>query len=259
MRASHLYLIFFWVASCQSTPTIGSVQAKEPAKSAPTSATAPAKETSAPATSQSLPTVPIIDSFVPFDDERKRLTLEYIRAHYDPKATDITIDPKVIVIHWTGTGGSAKNIIDGFSRTYVNKGRTEVRKGGELNVSSQFVIDRDGTIYRLMEETTMARHCIGLNRVAIGVENVGDGDKHPLTDAQLSANIALVRYLKAKFSQIEYLIGHFEYRQLEGTPLFVELDPKYRSAKPDPGPEFMKKLRAGVGDLGLQGPLAGKK
>ena len=39
----------------------------------------------------------------------------------------------------------------------------------------------------------MARHCIGLNHVAIGIENVGDGEKLPLTPAQVQADAALVR------------------------------------------------------------------
>jgi N-acetylmuramoyl-L-alanine amidase len=77
-----------------------------------------------------------------------------------------------------------------------------------------------GPFFQLMPETWMARHCIGLNQVAIGIENVGDGQKFPLTDAQATANAALVRYLKARYP-IEYLIGHMEYRRMEGTALFA--------------------------------------
>jgi N-acetylmuramoyl-L-alanine amidase len=104
-----------------------------------------------------------------------------------------------------------------------------------------------------MPETWMARHCIGLNHVAIGIENVDDGQKFPLTDAQATANAALVRYLKARYP-IEYLIGHMEYRRMEGTALFAERDPKYRNNKPDPGNDFMRKVRALVEDLKLQEP-----
>jgi N-acetylmuramoyl-L-alanine amidase len=73
-----------------------------------------------------------------------------------------------------------------------------------------------------MPETWMARHCIGLNRVAIGIENVGDGAKYPLTDRQVEANASLVRYLAGKYS-IAYLLGHNEYRRMEKTPLFWNL------------------------------------
>src|SRR5262249_58670166 len=41
----------------------------------------------------------IVDKPIPFDDERVRLTLEYRRQHEDPEATDLTIEPKVIVLH----------------------------------------------------------------------------------------------------------------------------------------------------------------
>jgi N-acetylmuramoyl-L-alanine amidase len=249
------YFIFLLLPllSCQASSPINKAQATPTNTSAPTSK----EPDSAP---KSEPTGPkIVDKFIPFGEERQRLTLEYIQDHYDPKATDINIEPKMIILHWTGGGGSAKGTIATFSGTYIESGRKEVKRGGDLNVSSQFVIDRDGTIYRLMPETTMARHCIGLNRVAIGIENVGGGEKLPLTNAQLSSNIALVRYLKEKYPDIEYLIGHLEYRQFEGHPLFTELDPKYRNNKPDPGPEFMKKVREAVKDLKLDGPPEEKK
>ena len=122
-----------------------------------------------------------------------------------------------------------------------------------MNVSAHFVVARDGTVLRLLPETWMARHVIGLNHVAIGVENVGDLDRYPLTDAQLEANVRLVRYLASNYG-IRYLIGHHEYRAFEGSPLFVERDPGYRNRKGDPGPAFMARLRARVAGLGLKGP-----
>ncbi|HUR37026.1 MAG TPA: peptidoglycan recognition family protein [Terriglobales bacterium] len=202
--------------------------------------------------------LPIIDRPIVFDQERKDLTLAYRRQHQDPKATDIIIAPKMIILHHT-----AINTFDAtwkyFNNVRAEAARTQLASAGDVNVSAHFVVDRDGTIYRLMPETWMARHSIGLNHVAIGIENVGDGDKFPLTDAQVEANIALVRYLKGKYPAIEYLIGHHEYRKMEkmeGTPLFLELDPKYRNQKPDPGPAFMEKVRERVKDLELKGPPA---
>ena len=50
------------------------------------------------------------------------------------------------------------------------------------------VTDTDGTIYRLMPEDRVGRHAIGLNHVSIGVENVGDGKRWPMTAAQVAAN-----------------------------------------------------------------------
>lgn len=120
-----------------------------------------------------------------------------------------------------------------------------------LNVSAHFLVDRDGTIYRLVPETRMARHCIGLNYDSIGIENVGGGKAAPLTDQQVRANAALVRYLVRKHPTIRYLLGHMEWRRFEKAPFFRELDPTYRNAKADPGWRFMRALRQRLAGLGL--------
>jgi len=194
----------------------------------------------------------IVDRPINFNEERIQLTIAYRRIHQDPKISDVIIQPKMIILHWTNVN-SLTSAWNYFNRTRAEEERPELAAAGEVNVSAQFLVDRDGTVYRLMPENWMARHCIGLNHVAIGVENVGDGGKFPLTDAQVQADAALVRYLAKKWP-ITHLIGHMEYRQMEGNPYFVELDPKYRNRKPDPGAEFMKRVRALVVDMKLQGP-----
>ena len=194
----------------------------------------------------------IVDKPIPFDDERARLTLAYRRQHSDPDATGIAIEPKVIVLHYTA-GGTAEGTFEYFSGNRMEAGRSKLAAAGDVNVSAHFLVDRDGTIYRLMPETRMARHCIGLNHIAIGVENVGDDNKWPLTDAQVEANARLVRHLAARFP-ITHLVGHSEAARLEGKIYFHERDPNYRNAKPDPGPRFMKLVRARLGDLKLKGP-----
>ncbi len=194
--------------------------------------------------------IEIVDRPVHFDAERRALTLDYRRAHQDPAARDITITPKVIVIHHTAFDTLAASFAY-FDRTRIEAGRRQIAKAGAVNVSAHFLVDRDGTIYRLMPETWMARHCIGLNHVAIGIENVGGNEKSPLTDAQLAADARLVRSLVARFP-ITHLIGHHEYRHLEKHPYFVERDPAYRTRKIDPGAAFMRALRARLSDLTLR-------
>ncbi len=193
----------------------------------------------------------IIDKPIPFDDERVRLTLAYRRQHSDPDAQDITIEPRVIVLHYTA-GGSAKGTFEYFSGNHMEAGRVQLAAAGDVNVSAHFLVDRDGTIYRLMPETRMARHCIGLNHIAIGIENVGDEHRWPLTDAQVEADARLVRHLAAQYP-ITHLIGHSEAARLEGKIYFQERDPRYRNSKPDPGEAFMARVRAEVADLGLKG------
>lgn len=190
----------------------------------------------------------IIDRPIPFGPERRALTLQYIRQHYDPEASVIAIVPRMIVVHWTD-GPTLASALATFTPARLS-GRTDIRKGGPLNVSSQFVVDRNGTIYRLMSETQLARHVIGLNWLAIGIENVG-GPRLPLTSAQLAANAWLVRDLARRFS-IEYLIGHLEYSRFRGSALWRERVRGYFTGKDDPGPAFMARLRARVADLKLK-------
>ncbi len=199
-----------------------------------------------------LGSVPISDRLISFDDERKKLTIEYRRIHQDPKADSIEIAPKLIVLHYTA-GNSANGTWRYFNKTKMEGARAKLAKAGRVNVSAHFLVDRDGTIYRLVPENWMARHTIGLNHIALGVENVGDGKKYPLTKAQVKANIALVRELASRHS-ITHLIGHYESAKMESHEYWLELDPKYRNKKSDPGAAFMKSVRAGLKDLKLKGP-----
>ena len=198
------------------------------------------------------PTIAIVDAPMKWTAERERLTLAYRRQHSDAAATDVTIAPTVIVLHYTG-GNSAKGTRSYFDNPTIEASRKELARAGRVNVSSHYVIDRDGTIYRLQPETRFARHCIGLNHIAIGIENVGNATEHPLTDAQVTANAALVRDLAARFP-LTHLVGHHEVMGMKRSPLYQELDPHYGNDKPDPGAAFMAKVRALVGDLALSGP-----
>ena len=195
----------------------------------------------------------IIDRPIKFGIDRIAMTRQYIQQHYDLNVSDITITPKIIVLHWT----AIMNLHDAFKRLEgetLFHDRSDIANAGQLNVSAHFIVDRDGTIYRLMPETWMARHVIGLNYSSIGIENIGgEHNTHEdLTPAQVRANIVLVRYLKNKYPGITYLIGHHEYRSMESSPLWLEQDSNYRTLKADPGNAFMTQVRHGVRDLGLQ-------
>lgn len=198
--------------------------------------------------------IAIVDKPVPFSAERIQLTREYIKQHYGRDASNIEIVPRIIVLHWTA-GPTFAGSYNTFVPATLAGSRADLARVSDLNVGIQFLVDRDGTIYRLMPETWMGRHVIGLNYNAIGVENVG-GAKNvdDLTPAQRAANIRLVRYLARKYPTIHYLIGHHEYRTFEGHPLWLERDSTYRTGKSDPGDAFMTAVRTGVADLHLEGP-----
>jgi beta-N-acetylhexosaminidase len=194
------------------------------------------------------------DRPIQFSSERESGTMQYIEVHYGQSPEDISIDPRIIVLHWTAIDGFEESFAAFDPETLLGS-RPGLGGPDEVNVSIQFLVDQDGTVYRLMPETWMARHCIGLNYSAVGVENVGGGGGvDNLTDKQIAANIRLVRYLAEKYPTIRYLIGHSEYQRFEGHPLWLELDTSYRTEKIDPGDRFMTAVRNAVADLGLEGP-----
>jgi len=181
---------------------------------------------------------------IQFNEERITLTQQYQLTHYGIDSKSIEIEPKIIVLHWT----SIEKLKDTF-RTFNQPSlpKDSIRRKdlpGDLNVSSHFVVDRDGTIYQLMPETWMARHVIGLNHFAIGIENIGGIDnKDDLTNAQVKANAFLVCYLKNKYPKIKHIIGHNDYLNFKNTSLWLEKDPNYQTDKFDPGPTFVKKVK----------------
>lgn len=190
----------------------------------------------------------IIDKPITWNDEREQLSLQYLKERHGLEKTEATIEPQMVVVHWTAIA-NIEVTFDVFNPTTLG-GRADLRGASNLNVSSQFLIDRDGTIFRLLPDTTFARHVIGLNYLAIGIENIGS-DTMPLTKAQLDANEQLIRYLKRKYP-IDYVIGHHEYQNFQTTDLWKETDPDYRTIKTDPGDKFMEQLRKKLTDLNLK-------
>lgn len=187
----------------------------------------------------------IIQKRIPVTERRIELTKQYTQMHYGFKAADMG-KPRIIVLHWTG-GGTVETIYNAFYPDVLPSYRDWHKPYGAVNISAHFVVDRDGTIYQLFDETFIARHCIGMNYHAIGIENIGGiAGQEDLTNEQLESNILLVKYLQRKYSSIDLVIGHYEYRGYEGTPYFTELIPSYRNIKLDPGKEFMRLLRLGL-------------
>jgi N-acetyl-anhydromuramyl-L-alanine amidase AmpD len=192
-------------------------------------------------------TLRIFDKPITWNAEREQLSLNYLKERHGLVQTTATIKPQMVVVHWTAIP-TIEVTFDVFNPITLG-GRADLTGASNLNVSSQFLIDRDGTIFRLLPETTFARHVIGLNYLAIGIENIGSDDM-PLTKAQLDANEKLIRYLKRKYP-IDYVIGHHEYQRFQKTALWKETDPNYRTVKSDPGDTFMNKLRKKLSDLNL--------
>ncbi len=192
----------------------------------------------------------IINKPIQFGKTRISLTRQYRCKHYKLCTKSIKIVPRMIVLHWT----AEPTLQQAYQTLYpaTLSGRSDIEKASTLNVSAHYLVARNGVIYKLMPDNWMARHVIGLNYLAIGIENVGGTGGHQnLTPAQVNANVYLIRMLKHKYPSIKYLIGHSEYRQFRNTPLWKETDPDYITSKIDPGPKFMHQVRKRVKCLDL--------
>lgn len=190
----------------------------------------------------------VFEKPITWNEEREQLSLQYLKERHGLDQKEAVIKPTMVVVHWTAVN-SIESTFDVFDSPTLG-GRADLTNASNLNVSSQFLIDRDGTIFRLLPETTFARHTIGLNYTAIGIENIG-GPEDPLTKEQLKANEMLIRHLRKKYP-IDYVIGHHEYQNFQETDIWKEADPNYRTVKTDPGDSFMQKLRKNLEDLNLK-------
>ena len=187
--------------------------------------------------------IPFTDKFILWTEHRDELIDEYTLKHYGMICREIT--PQAVVVHWTAFG-----TLESVWKYFYAEEMPDDE--GRLNVASQFIVDRDGTIWRLMPETNFARHIIGYNHCAIGIENVGGYDgREDLTEAQLESNVRLIKYLHEKYPTIKYVFGHYQQDKARASGLYIENVAGYYSIKTDPGPIFMRGLRTQLESDGL--------
>jgi N-acetylmuramoyl-L-alanine amidase len=191
-----------------------------------------------------------VDRPIIWTEQRTQLSLEYLEKRHGIVQSSPAITPRMVVVHWTAIP-TLDGSFNAFNPELLPGSRPELQQASALNVSVPYLVDRDGSIFRLMPDTLFGRHCIGLNYMSIGIENVGNGKSHKLTRAQLEANISLIRSLADAYP-IEYLIGHHEYGKFRTSELWRETDSSYFTHKVDPGKKFMRKLRRGLKDLDLR-------
>jgi len=189
----------------------------------------------------------IIDKPIVFDAQRKFLTAVYREKHTgdcDHRKDGIdyclNIKPKLIVVHMTGLNTLEESFAY-LKEPVLREERynLEKRSYDRLNVSAHFLIDKNGTVYRLMPENYMARHAIGLNHNSIGIENVGlNGFETP---EQVNSNVKLINYLKNKH-KIEMVLSHSEISNLIGTKYYIEKEEAYFREK-DCGKSIAEKIK----------------
>ena len=148
---------------------------------------------------------PIHHDPVPFGADRKRQMRAYARRHYG--IDDFRLKaPKVIVQHVT-VSSTYSSVFNTFAS---NAPDPELRE--RPGVCTHFVIDRRGTIHRLVSLKLMCRHTVGLNYTSIGIEHVGRNDAEVISNArQMSASLRLTRWLQSRYGiATRNVIGHSE-------------------------------------------------
>lgn len=147
----------------------------------------------------------IVQKPIALTDQRRQDTVEYAERHYGIRTATIA-DPDVIIQHYTVT----PDVPSTYSIFAPNKPDVELKERPGL--CSQFIIDRDGTIYQLTPVTFMCRHTVGLNYTAIGIEHVGSSDREVLSNPpQMRASLALTRWLRCRSRiSVDNVIGHSE-------------------------------------------------
>ncbi len=140
---------------------------------------------------------------IPFGPARLAETRAYAKRHYGVDSWRL-VRPHVIVEHYTAS--------DTFASAYATFASNASNLGEQPGVCAHFVIDRDGTIYRLVPPSIICRHTVGLNYTAIGIEHVGTSDGQILADRrQLDASLRLTLWLMSRYGiRLRNVIGHNE-------------------------------------------------
>jgi N-acetyl-anhydromuramyl-L-alanine amidase AmpD len=74
----------------------------------------------------------------------------------------------------------------------------EFQKSDGRQVSAHYVIDRNGDIYQMVNDSDRANHCMGANESSIGIEHVGT-ETDSLNAPQAAASAALIRWLLEQY------------------------------------------------------------
>ena len=175
-------------------------------------------------------------------DKYIELLKQYNKDNYN---LDIYLleNPTMIVIH-TSECKTLDILVNTFESDIL-LGRKDITNYGQVNVGSHFLIDTNGMVFNNMPLDYIARHVIGFNYTAIGIENVGL-KKDGFTLEQIEANKSLIKFLKSIYPSIKYIIGHYEYND-ETKEHYKTMIKNYDKShnlpdRFDPGQKIMSKI-----------------
>lgn len=192
--------------------------------------------------------------------------VQAIVEHPSPNHGERSLPVSMIVIHYTETEGCDEAL------------RTLCDPSSPHPVSAHYLIDRDGTSYRLVDESRRAWHAgrsfwkgiEDCNSASIGIELVNSGSE-AFPSAQIGALASLCADIMARHA-ITDIVGHSDIapgRKRDPGPLFpwkafLEMLDSYRrtpnistdGAIADMAAEISRQRASSSGDLALTGCLA---
>ena len=181
---------------------------------------------------------------IPYGGKRKRQMASYSKRHYGDRAWRLRRgDVRALVLHYTA--GPT------YSSAWSTFASNAPALGERPGVCSQFVVDKDGTIYQLTRLSVRCRHAIGLNHRSIGIEMVQEDAGGPAATAeaildrrrQAEAAVRLVAWLKRRYGvAMRDLIGH----AMANDSRFFEERTGWRNDHSDWRPKQVRKFRKRV-------------
>ncbi|HQR78736.1 MAG TPA: peptidoglycan recognition family protein [Actinomycetota bacterium] len=161
----------------------------------------------------------IVQKAIPYGKQRKKQMAGYAFRHYGVRTWQLT-DPKVVVLHFTvsSTYQSAWHTFANNAPAPGPAGSKPERPGG----CTQFIVDKDGTIYQLVPLGTMCRHAIGINHRSVGIEFVEETSARNILarSKQRRAGLRLVRWLQWELGiSTANVLGH---ATVNASPYFQE-------------------------------------
>jgi hypothetical protein len=100
--------------------------------------------------------------------------------------------------HSSRNGAKIKMIVLHCTEANAQNTLAEFKNPNGRQVSAHYVIDVNGDIYQMVEDSERANHARGANQNSIGIEHVRGADQ-PIADAQAAASARLISWLLAEY------------------------------------------------------------
>ena len=133
----------------------------------------------------------------------------------------------MIVLHHTGNRSDLASSVNNDWGTRI---AIEQLSTDNTHQSAHFLIAKDGSIHQLVSTDNRAYHAVDFNNRSIGIEILGNGSRHPYTDAQYSALQTLLPELIDHYPDIKFVTSHSSVDRIN--------DAHPGSGKNDPGEFF---------------------